>query len=112
VRRTIKASAEVDALFKNGARSSRAHLMMLVGPTPPGRGSDGRVVFIAGKRLGGAVVRNRCKRLLREAVRQAGGPWPGYDIAIIARREFSGVPTGQLDAELTGLLGALEVGPR
>lgn len=28
-----------------------------------------RVAFVAGKRLGGAVVRNRCKRLLREAYR-------------------------------------------
>ncbi len=28
-----------------------------------------KVAFVAGKRLGGAVVRNRCKRMLREAYR-------------------------------------------
>ena len=29
-----------------------------------------RVAFVAGKRLGGAVVRNRAKRLMREALRR------------------------------------------
>ena len=27
------------------------------------------MAFVAGKKVGGAVVRNRCKRLIREAVR-------------------------------------------
>lgn len=35
----------------------------------PGRGPQRRVGFAAGKRLGSAVVRNRVKRLLREAYR-------------------------------------------
>jgi ribonuclease P protein component len=28
-----------------------------------------QMAFVAGKKVGGAVVRNRCKRLIREAVR-------------------------------------------
>ena len=39
-----------------------------------------RVAFIAGKKLGGAVVRNRCRRVLREAVRHENGAWPGWDV--------------------------------
>lgn len=34
-----------------------------------------KVAFIAGKRLGGAVVRNRCKRLMREAYRLSQQPF-------------------------------------
>lgn len=45
----------------------------------------GRVAFIAGKKLGGAVVRNRAKRVLRAAARTAGGPWAGLDVLLIAR---------------------------
>ena len=46
-----------------------------------------RVGFSAGKRLGNAVVRNRCKRRLRECWRlhQQDMP-PGMDIIIVARR--------------------------
>ena len=45
-----------------------------------------RVAFVAGKRLGGAVVRNRAKRLMREAMRRnIDKILPGYDIVFIAR---------------------------
>ena len=46
---------------------------------------DGRVAFIAGKKLGNAVWRNRAKRRMREACREVGGPFPGYDVAFVAR---------------------------
>ena len=48
----------------------------------------GRVAFIAGKKLGNAVWRNRAKRRMREACRQAGGPFPGYDVAFVARKRI------------------------
>ena len=47
---------------------------------------DGRVAFIAGKKLGNAVWRNRAKRRMREACRAVGGPFSGYDIAFVARK--------------------------
>ena len=42
------------------------------------------MAFIAGKKLGSAPVRNRCKRVLRAVAYELGGPWEGYDIAFIA----------------------------
>jgi ribonuclease P protein component len=45
-----------------------------------------RAAFIAGKKLGGAVVRNRAKRRLREALRPRYlRIVPGYDLVLIAR---------------------------
>ena len=50
-----------------------------------GHDLHGRVAFVAGKKLGGAVWRNSAKRRLREACRAAGGPWPTYDMVFIAK---------------------------
>ncbi len=66
----------------------------------PERSPTNQYAVIAGKRVGGAVERNRCKRLIREALR---GLHPqlqsGYSIAVIAR----GGPD-----QLTGLPVAVE----
>lgn len=83
---TIRSSREIDRLFREGKRISRPLVTALILETQPGRGPLGRVAFIAGKKLGGAVTRNRAKRVLREAARATGAPWLGYDVALIARQ--------------------------
>ena len=50
-----------------------------------------RVGFSAGKKLGGAVTRNRCKRRLRECYRQHQEEVPqDMDMIIVARRALIG----------------------
>lgn len=65
-----------------------------------------RVGFTATKKLGGAVVRNRCKRRLREAIRltAAEHPMPGYDLVLIAREATAERPWDQLLGDLRGAL--------
>lgn len=84
---TIKSSREIDHVFRTGRRQADPLVIALVAPTPPGRDRFGRVAFIAGKKLGGAVTRNRAKRLLRAAARAAGAPWEGHDVLLIARAD-------------------------
>ena len=95
--RTIRSNREIDDLFREGARVTHPALNALVARTPAGRGAEGRVAFVAGRRLGGAVQRNRSKRVLREAVRRSGTSWPGYDVALIARPRTAGASSAGLD---------------
>lgn len=98
---TIRSSSEIDTIFRTARRAANPLVIALVAQTPPGRGQDGRVAFIAGKKLGGAVVRNRCKRVLRAAVPAVGGPWPGFDIALIAREKTAQAPHQELEAAIS-----------
>lgn len=99
--RTITASAEIDKLFASATRGTSQLLVVLKGNTPTSRDPDGRVMFVAGKKLGGAVTRNRAKRVLREACRRAGGPWAGLDIVFIAREGIVRAAVADIDAAMT-----------
>ncbi len=69
------------------------------------RGDDGpaRVGFTVTKKVGNAVVRNRVRRRLREAVRRhaAGDMKPGSDYVIVGREDILTVPFRTLASELT-----------
>ena len=103
--RTITARTEIDRLFTEGRRTPRRTMLLIVLPTPEARDPNGRVLFVAGKRLGGAVTRNRAKRVMRAAVRRCGGPWRGLDVALVARDTTGTTPPAELDAVLREALG-------
>jgi ribonuclease P protein component len=85
VKNTIKSTDEISSLFKTAQKITTDNLIVLVKQADGERGPQGRVAFIAGKRLGSAPRRNRAKRLMREAARAVDAPWPGVDVAFIAR---------------------------
>lgn len=64
----LRGKTHFDRLFKEGNRLSAPSmdLRYMVFPDPA---AGCLVAFVAGRKLGGAVVRNRCKRHLREAFR-------------------------------------------
>ncbi len=58
------------------ARTSYFRMCYRVGEGPPG------VAFLAGKRVGGAVKRNRAKRVLREALRTSTADLSGIETLV------------------------------
>ena len=73
----------------------------------PGTGST---AFVAGRRIGGAVVRNRARRILRAAWAElSSGVRDGYDVVLVAREAIRGARAHELVAEVDGLLARAEV---
>jgi ribonuclease P protein component len=106
---TIKSSREIDTVFRVARRAAHPLIIVLATKTPQGRGLTGRVAYIAGKKLGNAVVRNRSKRVLREAARRCRGPWEGHDVLLIARPGTRAAPPSDLDAALGSQLSRLGI---
>ena len=66
-----------------------------------------RLGIIATRRLGGAVCRNRSKRLIREMFRLNKGR-PGLDLVVLPRFGFFDVPFASLQADYCAVLGRFE----
>ncbi len=66
---------------------------------------SGEVAVVASRRVGGAVHRNRARRILREAWREvAPTAGDGNDVVIVAREAIRGAKTQDLVAEMKELL--------
>lgn len=97
---TIKSSTEISQLFSTGKRLKTPYLTLIVGEpfSELNRAEDvqhdrsGRVAFIAGKKLGNAVWRNRAKRRMRAICQDLGGPWPNKDVVFLARSSLCRAP--------------------
>jgi len=107
---TIKSTREIDTVFRSASRFAHPLVIALVMSTPEGRGQEGRVAFVAGRKLGGAVLRNRCKRVLREAVRRRGHAWGGRDVVLIARLGTATASPAALDGALSTVLAKAGIG--
>jgi ribonuclease P protein component len=67
---------------------------------PNGRGRD-RLGIIASKRLGGAVVRNRAKRRVRDVFRrnQVHAPADALDLVVIPKHELLSAAMPAIEAD-------------
>lgn len=93
--RHVRRRPEFQRVYEQGERV-RARLMtvMVLGNGRP----VSRLGIAATRKLGGAVVRNRAKRLVREVFRKANVP-PGLDIVVIPRPEMLDAEYGVIQAE-------------
>jgi len=83
-------------------RVRRAGRGWAVGPVVLNAAPNGlesvRFGFVAGKKVGGAVSRNRARRLIREAVRKRLPLLkPGYDLVWVARSSIVGADFGTVE---------------
>ena len=61
-----------------------------------------RKAFLASKKVGGAVARNRARRLMKEGFRKIESETlSGKDILFIARKEIAGAGTGSREVEMS-----------
>lgn len=96
--RRLRSPAEFDAVFKRGARLGGRLFLLVVAENP--HGFD-RLGLAVGRRVGGAVARNRARRLLRESFRRAAArPEGGRDLVVVARPEIVGCGQAEVDREL------------
>jgi ribonuclease P protein component len=107
-RRRLSRSAEFDRVYRHGESVSSRYLVLYAFPregSDENVGSDDddsnqRLGVSVGRRVGGAVVRNRVKRLLRQAFWSVACPGPGdHDYVIVARPDTASL------AELEGVAG-------
>jgi len=87
----IKSSADITRVFNQGKRFGRGSSMLLVLEDEEQHGRPGRVAFVAGKKLGNAVWRNRAKRRMRAASQQLGIDLAGRDVVFVANRNTNDI---------------------
>ncbi|MFH1446576.1 MAG: ribonuclease P protein component [Chloroflexota bacterium] len=98
----LKSSEEIKHIRQAGISYSTPLVVLI---TLPNQSSQTRIAVVASRSVGGAVQRNRCKRLIREAA----APFieqiqTGNDIIIIARSRLIGVEFEQVIQAIESLL--------
>jgi ribonuclease P protein component len=88
----IRRRSEYQKIYDRGIKAHGRLFTLFALPTDLPRG---RLGIAATRKLGGAVQRNRAKRLIREVFRR-NKPVSGVDIIVVPKREL-------LDASLTAL---------
>ena len=99
---TIKSAREFQRVYQEGKQSKTPLVRMVF--IEDDSAQHGKIAFVAAKRLGNAVFRNRCKRLLRESARQSGLPVAGWSIILFATNNTHDAAQHEITSSLEKLL--------
>ena len=93
---TLKKNSDFRRLYARGKSAANPYLVLYCRPNRMDRCRYG---YTVSTKLGGAVVRNRVRRRLREIVRlNAPLMRPGYDVVVVARSRAVGCEYRRLEA--------------
>ena len=99
---TLRRRADFDAVMRSG--TARSHRILVLRWRHTDR-AETRIGLSTPRSIGGAVVRNRVRRRLREIVRERlGDIGAGYDLLLIARPDAAGASFAELRSALATLL--------
>ena len=99
----LSRSAEFERVYRQGRSHGNRHLVLYTFPRETTGDDEPRVGLSVSRKVGGAVDRNRVKRLLREAFAAEAARLPaGHDVVVVAR------PEARELAEREGLQGIRE----
>lgn len=110
----VRRRTDFEHIYATGAKRHGRFMTMFVLSRETAAGGRARFGVAATRKLGGAVVRNRAKRLSRELFRRHK-PDAGLDVVVVPRREFLAADFPSLERDYVVLLagrGGRESGPR
>jgi ribonuclease P protein component len=100
----LRQRAEFQRVYAHGVKVSGRFLVLFF---LQGENGGVRVGLTATRRLGSAVVRNRCRRRLRELVRRHAGVWSGVtgDIVLNIRKGSAEAAWADLEDDYVRCVG-------